>query len=162
VIDDALRAQLEFVDFALQKNLEGLTHEQSLQSAAEGGNSINWVLGHMVDTRGAMLRLLGGEPLVGERFQELYGRGTQRIGEGDDCEPLEALVEAWSAYQRALLERLETATDELWNAQVPKIFEPEGTEPAGVQFATFLFHEIYHAGQIGVIRRNVGLEGAIG
>ena len=152
MIKEALKVQLAFADFAVKKNLEGVTHDQSLLSAQTGGNSINWVLGHLVNTRAAMLRLLGGDPLTGERHNTLYGRYTDGVGAGDDCETLEALLEVWNAYQAALLERLEGATDEQLGAEVNKIFEPEATEPTGVQFAHFLFHEIYHAGQIGVIQ----------
>jgi len=161
MLKDALRIQLTFVDGSLQMNLEGVSHELSLRCAGEGGNSINWVLGHMLNTRGALLELLGGEALTGERHQSLYGRHSQNVGPGDDCESLEALRETWKATQTALLEKLAAADDALLATMVPGLFEPESQEATGVQLASLVFHEAYHAGQIGVIRRNVGMEAAI-
>ncbi len=161
MIKDAFKAQLNFVAYSVQQNLEGVTHEDSLKSAGEGGNCINWVLGHILNTRGLMLRLIGGEPKSCEGLEELYGRFTKPIGAGDDCASLDALLEAMAASQEAMLERLATVDDAGLEAMVPQLFDAEKQEPAGVQFATLLFHESYHAGQLGVIRRNVGLAAAI-
>lgn len=161
MLKDALKAQIAFVDMTVQANLDGVSHEDSLRSAAEGGNTINWVLGHMIHTRAAMLSLLGGEPQVGQRYGALYGRRSSPLAPGDDCEPLDALRETWRASQAALLEKLEAADEARLAASVPGLFEPEKQEPVGVQLASLVFHESYHAGQLGVIRRNAGLEPAI-
>lgn len=161
MITEALAIQLAFSDFTLQGNLAGVTHEQSLRSAREGGNSINWVLGHMLSSRGSMLRLLGLEPLLGEDHGKLYGRGTGAIGPDSACVSLERLRELWAQSQTSLTGALGDASAEQLERCVPKLFQPEEDEPVGIQLAQLVFHESYHAGQLGVIRRNLGLSAAI-
>ncbi len=47
----------------LKKNLDGVTHEESLIQPEGGGNCLNWVLGHIVATRDNAIRLLNQEPV---------------------------------------------------------------------------------------------------
>src|SRR5437762_4909444 len=47
---------------ALFRNLEGITHEESLIEPTPAGNTLNWVLGHIVATRNRMLPMLGAQP----------------------------------------------------------------------------------------------------
>lgn len=158
MIPNLLVIQATFTDFAIHRNLEDVDHADSLRGSAEGGNSLNWVLGHLVNSRSRMLEVLGGEPLVDERHQELYARGARPVDESSDAIALEELVRLWEASQTALIERLGAADLE---RRVPKLFEPEKEESVAEQIATFLFHESYHTGQLGVIRRNIGKAGAI-
>jgi len=161
MIPDVFRTQAGFADYSIRTNLEGMSHADSLRSAGEGGNCMNWVLGHLVNTRGAMLTLLGGEPVTGARHQELYGRGSSPIGPDSDAVPIDELLDTWRAGQEALLARLSETTEADWKRRVPKLFAPDEEESVAEQLAAFLFHECYHAGQLGVIRRNAGKAGAI-
>ncbi|MCP3915956.1 MAG: DinB family protein [bacterium] len=161
MIHDVLRTQAGFTDFAVRKNLEGIGHEDSLRSAGEGGNSMNWVLGHLVNTRSSMLELLGGEPVTDARHGELYGRGSGPADTTSDTVALEELLRLWDASQAALLARLDACGPSDLERRVPKLFEPENEETVAEQLAAFLFHESYHTGQLGVIRRSVGKAGAI-
>ena len=88
MITEALTTQLAFVDFTVQGNLDGISQDLSLRSASEGGNTINWVFGHMIHARSGMLRLLGQEPLVEDSHGKLYGRGSAAMAPGSDCVPL--------------------------------------------------------------------------
>ena len=48
----------------IRSNLEAISHPESMRPASEaGGNSLNWVLGHTVQTRNVVLRLAGAEPI---------------------------------------------------------------------------------------------------
>ena len=51
-----IQTSLWFSSFATKKNLEGMTHEESLLRPEKGGASINWILGHIVATRNRVLR----------------------------------------------------------------------------------------------------------
>jgi len=161
MIKDALKAQLGFTHYAVTENVEAVSHEDSLESAERGGNSLNWVLGHIVASRTGMLRLLGGEPTLPDDRRRLYARGSAAIGAGSDCVPFEELRRRFEESQRQILEKLEAADDALWSRQVPGLFDPDAREPLGVQLAAFVFHESYHAGQLGVIRRAIGKAAAI-
>ena len=41
------------------------------------------------------------------------------------------------------------------------LFDPDEREPLGIQFSQLSFHEAYHAGQLGVLRRALGKAGGI-
>ena len=43
----------------LNRNLKDLTHEESLVTPQGGGNSINWILGHIIVSRDDIRELLG-------------------------------------------------------------------------------------------------------
>ncbi len=161
MIKDALRTQLEFVHYSVHANLEGISDEESLASAEQGGNSINWVLGHMVNSRAALLELLGGEPVLGARGMELYSRHTKPIGAGSDCVPTSELLRLYDGSQEVLLEKLGEASDANLADEVPGLFDPEQEMQCGIKLAALTFHEAYHAGQLGSIRRAIGKEPAI-
>ena len=57
----AVRYQYVITQRVLQRNLEGVSHEQSLQRPASGANNLNWVLGHVAHARVGVVRLLGRE-----------------------------------------------------------------------------------------------------
>lgn len=59
---------------AINLNLEGLSHADSLIRPAPDGNSINWVLGHIVTSRNLIFELLG-ETLSFLQFHEAYHTG---------------------------------------------------------------------------------------
>lgn len=161
MIEEALKTQLRFTHYSITENLEGVTHEESLESAERGGNSLNWVLGHIVASRTGMTRLLGDEPTLPDDRRRLYARGSAPIGAGSDCVPFEELRRRFEESQQQILAKLDAADDTVWAREVPGIFDASQREPLGVQLATLAFHESYHAGQLGVIRRAIGKQGAI-
>ncbi len=161
MIKDALRTQLEFVHYSVHANLEGISDEESLTSAAQGGNSINWVLGHMVQSRASMLEMLGGEPILDDRGTGFYTRHSNPIGPGSDCVPTSELLRLYDGSQELLLEKLAGATDTVMEGEVPGIFDPQETMQCGIKLSALAFHEAYHAGQLGSIRRAIGKESAI-
>ena len=92
---------------------------------------------------------------------KLYARGSESIGPGSECVPLAELRRILEASQGQLVEKLEVADAELWSKEVPGLFEPDAREPLGIQFSQLTFHEAYHAGQLGVLRRALGKAGGI-
>ena len=161
MIKNALETQLSFIRFSIGKNLEGVTHEDSLKASADGGNCMNWVLGHIVVARTGMLALFGGAPTLDEDQRALYARQSKPIGPGSDCVPFDELERAFDTSQSLLIEQLQAADDALWSTKVPGLFDPDKREPCGVQLATLVFHEAYHAGQLGTIRRAIGMRAGI-
>ena len=86
-----LIAMLEFSHGILTRNLAGITHEESLRSPEPGGNSLNWVLGHLLFYRNKMLGLLGVPPAWDSSLALRYARGSAPLGPDDDPEPFDAL-----------------------------------------------------------------------
>lgn len=144
--------------FVLSRNLDGITHEESLRAPHPGGNSLNWVVGHIVSARNLTLRLLGEEPAYDQSDFKLYGasgfspEGAFRLEElRRRFEVLSPLLA--SALSRATSRQLET----------PAPFSPTNNpdETLGSLLASNAFHEGYHLGQTGILRRLLGREGAL-
>ncbi|HEB84453.1 MAG TPA: DinB family protein [Bacteroidetes bacterium] len=157
---DDLRRMFRFNLLTLRRNLSKLTHEQSLFLPPEGGNRINWILGHLLATRADLLALLGAEPFWSEEQRGLYSAQNARA-DGESLLELGVLARTLVDSQRPLEAVIENADESL--AEVSSIlssFDSEAT--LGQRLSYFALHEVYHAGQIGSLRRRVGLPGAIG
>ncbi|MCI0489736.1 MAG: DinB family protein [Blastocatellia bacterium] len=138
----------------LHENIAGLSHTDSLLQPHPGGNCLNWVLGHIVATRNQVLKLLGKEPILNEEEAALYKRGSAPIKDGSRALLLEKLLADLDLSQELIVAGLKEASEE-------DLMAPAGTETVGRQLALLHFHEAYHAGQIGLLRRLAGKEGAI-
>jgi uncharacterized damage-inducible protein DinB len=137
----------------VKRNVGEITHEESLRSFRPAGNGLNWTLGHLVATRSAFLRGLGGEPVWSEEEGRLYDRHSPPLADPARAKPLSALWEAYDETQARLEKTLEGLTPERIAAPLP----------AGAPFRTvgemvaFLgLHDSYHTGQTGLIRRLLG------
>ena len=146
---------------AINRNLQDLSHEDSLVLPENGGNCLNWVLGHTVLTRGAILMLAGTPPvLTGERLVA-YRRGGHP--EGTEGFVDLATLRGWlDDTQQQLIPALAALSEEDVECPVP---EEQRRPPLTGSIADALirlhFHECYHCGQIGLLRRLAGKEGAI-
>ncbi len=141
----------QFNEFVLGKNLDGLTHADSLVQATPGGSSIHWILGHLLATRNETLRLLGEPPIWSAEKAAAYARGTRAPDPGAAIpfDRLMADIHRSSEQIRAGLERI---SDEALAAPLGE--GKKGT--VGDQLIGLHYHEGYHLGQIGVLRRIAG------
>lgn len=157
---ELLADQLFYNQRILTANLQDLTHDDSLASPSPGGNCINWVVGHVVASRNSMLKLLGREPIWDDDHAAPYRRASDPVTP-DTALPLTEIVEAFGASQERLIEGLKSLTDVDMAARAPMSFFKGDEETVGSALAAFLFHESYHIGQTGVLRRVAGKAGAV-
>ena len=73
--------------------------------------------------------------------------------------PFEQMLADFDASQDAIIAGLSEISDEELDVLVPWFGEEA---PKSVALAGLIFHETYHLGQTGLLRRVVGREGAIG
>jgi uncharacterized damage-inducible protein DinB len=135
----------------LHRNLDGIRHEESLKAPRDGGNNLNWVLGHLLSTRNLVLDLLGQEPVLAPEQAQAYRH------EGGDPSRFLKLEDLKLALDR---------TQELITAGFQKLSPEAASMPAygstvGEMLAVLAFHEAYHGGQVGILRRSLGHEGVI-
>ena len=141
---------------AINRNLEDVSNDESLVRPERGGNCLNWVLGHIVVYRGTVLKLIGHQPVFeGERAQP-YLRGSHP----DGTEPyldLATLRGLLSDAHQELIPVVSIMTEEDLARDVPQEFNrPPLAGSIGSALMRLNFHESYHAGQIGLLRRIVG------
>lgn len=131
----------------ISMNIEGITNEESMIFPNGDVNNMNWVLGHLLYIRNAFLETLGEEPVWdGEQFS-CYQRGALPMERKDELVSFEEL----KSYLQKSQDKLEAKLNTIEN------FNPETIN----DIAIFCLHELYHSGQLGILRRVLGKPGAI-
>jgi DinB superfamily len=146
---------------AINRNLEDVSNDESLVHPVPGGNCLNWVLGHVVVYRGMMMKMVGLAPVFDGDRTVPYQRGSRPDGTERylDLATLRGLLS--DAHQQ-LIPALSEMTNEELARNVPEEFNRAPLAGSiGNALARLSFHESYHAGQIGLLRRIAGKEGAI-
>lgn len=151
---EVIARQFEFNGFALEKNIEDFTHEDSLIRPGRTGNCANWVFGHIVATRNALHQILGLDPAWPGKETARYERGTNPITDPSEAQPLEVLVDRYKNSQQVLINTLA----ELGDVDLAK---KTGDKTLAEKLAGLSFHESYHIGQLALLRHTAGKGGAI-
>lgn len=156
---ETLTTQLRMTSFIAARNLDGITHEESLVRAVPTGNHINWLVGHVVATRCLLLPALHQQPVWGEDTMALYRRGSSGAVNANYL-PFDEVLHAFRETHERLVAGIASVTDEELAAPAP--FSPGGgPETLGSLLTKSTMHEGYHLGQTGILRRVIGKEGAI-
>jgi uncharacterized damage-inducible protein DinB len=136
----------------ITRSLDGLSDEEVWAQPSGSGNPIAWLLGHLTETRAGML----GE--MGVPFEYGWSRTFQRGSalQARAGYPARDTIEAaWKATHAAMRDAFATVPAE-------RLAAPASRRPVpGVETVTDLiafcgFHESYHVGQIGFIRKQLG------
>jgi uncharacterized damage-inducible protein DinB len=143
-----------FNHYTLTKHAEGISHEESCRRPGPQGNTMNWVLGHVVASRNDILALLGRPPVWGAQEATPYARGSAGMSNPAAARPFPEILQALERSQTSIRERL----DEMSAADLDA---PTEKATVGEELAFLQFHESYHAGQVGLLRRLLGKEGVI-
>ena len=151
-----LASQFKYNHMVLKSNLEGVSHDESLIQPKPYGNCINWILGHIVAGRNAVLTLIGEEAIWTAEESKTYDRGSDPLEDSSKAQKIESILAALDTTQKQLSEKLVHMRDE----DLTAIREPEKGSIAD-QLAGLSFHESYHSGQIGLLRQLIGKEGTL-
>jgi uncharacterized damage-inducible protein DinB len=147
------RLQLQFTESVLRRNVGDVTHDESLLSFQPAGNGLNWVLGHLVAIRSRFLAQMGGAAVWSDAECRPY---DQHAPPPTDCCPARPLAEIWAAFDSTQARLLELA-GRLTPAELSEPLPPgELARTRGEALAVMGFHDAYHAGQTGLIRRLLG------
>ncbi len=144
----------ETVYGVVRRNLGDIGEEESLQAPPGGANCVNWVFGHIVATRQVVLRLTGAGPWWDEERARTYSAGEDGSWSPDRALPLQVLLADYERSQQLLAGAFPGLSGEALTA--PGFFGTVGDTLAFLQF-----HEGYHAGQLGILRRVLGKPGVI-
>ena len=164
-LSETLIIQYRYTGFTFAATLKDLTEEQALNQPEPGDNCINWVAGHLVQTRGITLSLLGLELPFASNKYDRYKRSSEPVQNGqtnnNQTIPLQEILTDFSATRKPLQAGLQSLTQE--HANTPAPFSPfnNENETVGSLLAGMFFHESYHVGQLGLLRRLAGAESII-
>lgn len=141
--NEVLATQFTFLKRVMALNASDVSQEDSLISSPSSGNSVNWIVGHMIAVRDAILQALGAEKMASEEMEKLYNRGTPNVT-AENAMDINKLIEMYN-----------TGSDEI----IKRLTENELIDKEAIEtLAVLSFHESYHAGQIGLFRRLMGKE----
>ncbi|MEM7305405.1 MAG: DinB family protein [Planctomycetota bacterium] len=124
----------------------------------QGGNSSQWVLGHLVMCRRHILRRLG-EEIPEEPWEKLFAPKTEPA-DASTYPGAAVLIESFTQLGERLGERLPAVTAEESAADWGSSF-PDGSSTISGGVGFMYFHECYHLGQIGLARRIHGMPGFV-
>jgi uncharacterized damage-inducible protein DinB len=143
---DSLVDHFSFSYRVAHRNLDGISHEESLIQPQTGGNSMFWVVRHLLTIRDRFFPALGQTPVLSVPADSL------RIDE---------IVSLWGESQDRLVMGLRSVTEEQLAADAP--FAPPGGTITALQpfLLRCAFHEAYHVGQLGILRRIAGKPGVM-
>ena len=155
------RHQAGITQSVVRVNTAGLTQEDSLVQPRPDGNCLNFVVGHLVNVYDKILPLLGQEPVMGDAVAR-YERGSPPIVGPAEAMELDELLAAFDTQTDRFQAGLATLTPEALERPMPGPDSGgELTETLRSLLGTILFHQAYHAGQTGLLRRIAGKPGAI-
>lgn len=156
-----LAKMFEFSYAAIQRNLQDLSHSDTLIIPQNGGNCLNWVLGHVVVARNTALNLIGSTPIAIGQKLALYQRGSAPCA-GDQLLDLATLRGFLDDSHQLLIPALVAMSQANLGKSVPVPYNRAPlTGSIGDALIRLHYHEGYHNGQIGLLRRMSGKEGAI-
>jgi uncharacterized damage-inducible protein DinB len=158
---EMLRHQARMAHQVVRLNVDGLSHADSLIQPRPGGNCLNWVVGHLLAIYHHVLPLLRQEPVMPKEVLKRYDRGSPPIQNAAEATEFSELLSAWDECSRRVDLGLAGLTAEVLAAPAPASPSNEPNETVGSLLSTISWHQAYHCGQTGILRRAAGKEGAI-
>lgn len=159
---EVFRQQARMAHAVVRMNTEGITHEESLVQPQPEGNCLNFVVGHLMSVYDQALGLVGQEPVLGVEALQRYMRGSPPLRDPAEAMDFGALMAAWDTASERFDAGLAALTPEVMERPMPgPDSKGELTETVRSLLSIILFHQTYHAGQTGLLRRIIGREGAI-
>ena len=142
----------------VRRAVDGMDRSALLRRVTENCNSMLWMVGHMTLYRSMLLGLLGGAREA--CWEDLFKRGA---GPADESfyPSLEELLAEFDAVTVKLNANFEAATEAELGAPAAKGTPSlDGTLAGSAAFLAF--HEGYHAGQMGLLRKQLGFGQLVG
>lgn len=156
MITDNILKQFGMCNYVIKTNLAEMTQEESLVQPVPAGNCANWIVGHIIVYRCRLLRGLGAEAFWDESQYKTYERHEAPLTRAADAKPVAELMAGIEETYKSLESAFAKLTPERLAEPAPfiQVDEPGGTIESAL--TVFAFHDAYHAGQTGVLRRIIG------
>lgn len=142
----------ETTHWIIHQQTDGLTHADSVLQLPFRGNCLNWVLGHVVQTRDRVLALLDEPPTLTEAEVARYRTGAEPITDAGSAVPLDRLLSALDEAQERIVAALEQVSPE----KLAEMYDEERQVTIGDRIGGLHWHETYHVGQLEILRQLAG------
>jgi uncharacterized damage-inducible protein DinB len=136
----------------IARSLDGLADEEMWRQLSGSGNPIAWILGHLTETRAGLLSEMGASFDCG--WSRVFQRGSMLADRGR-YPSRDVIQGAWNATHAAMRDAFGAVTPDRLSTPVTRRPIP-AVETLADLIAFCGFHESYHVGQIGFIRKQLG------
>lgn len=144
---------LKFTDFIMSLVTSDLSNEDAVKRAlGDQGASISWVVGHLLHYRYLIMELLGAD--VSSPTAEQFG--NEPASDGGGYPDIAELRKMWKEVSSRAQEIVATASDEQIMAPLGGPDAPHGEKKVLDTLVFYMWHESYHMGQLGTIRKQLG------
>ena len=141
----------------INKQADGLSHEQMLLQLPFRSNCFNWVLGHIVTNRDQVLVLLGEQPQFSEDEVARYVTGSDPVVGAETAVHSQRLLDALQTSQSKIAAALSKIDSEVLAA----IYNEEHNITVAERIDGLHWHETYHTGQLEILRQLAGTDDRI-
>lgn len=152
---DQLINQIQLQTNLIHRHIDDLTDDDACVSPS-GGNSANWLAGHLLVFRDVIGEMLGAPRQLDATLHERYGNGSAAVtAPATDLPTLAQLRAMLDDQLPHLLDCVRSVTPETFAKEITR---PNGTVTTlGARFSFYLlFHEPFHIGQFEYARHAVG------
>lgn len=155
-----LLAQFDSIYIWFKNALIDFTDEETNKRLNKNMNHVKYIAGHLLNSQYAFA-MIGGVK-VERKWDELFaGRGKTKALDDFPYPSIEEIKKEWEQLYPSVREGLDKLKDDDLNKEIPdsplsqsKVFDTT----VGDLWAFLNIHQIYHLGQIGILRRGFGKE----
>lgn len=145
-------------DSLFERAMSGVSNEHMHTRYDERGNSLLWIAGHITTSRYGVARLIGLPDKC--PFGELFARNAP-IRSHDEYPSAKEIELAFKEMSGKLMDRFEELMPEDLEMEISEGYPlPKNDVLHAISFLAF--HEAYHIGQMGLVRRLLGYDALVG
>lgn len=140
----------------VNKATDGIQPEHWFLKPGDSSNHLLWVAGHLVVSRGTVLKALGSE--WSSPWASLFARGAKPVAR-DQYPGIEEIQKAWNDVAEQLSATLASLSADVLAKPHDK---PTFDGKVGGFVAFLAFHETYHVGQVCYLKKWLGYGQTVG
>jgi hypothetical protein len=147
-----LAAQFQMGSNFYTKALRGLDRAALTARPGPNSNPPLWIAGHLLQFRTRLALVLGEDIVV--PWEALFSTGST-VGDPSTYPEADDMLARWTDVTARLVRRLDTVTEEqLADRPIRRVPSTDGSLRGAVTL--FAWHEAYHTGQLGYLRKWLG------
>jgi len=143
----------------LKSILDDITEEESMVIIADNTNHIRWQVGHLISSAYNALSLFGQDSEERKEFDKSFGYGSVISKETSDYPSFEELRAKLYDLQAMMIQVVGNLSDEVLEQEIG---DADQKRPLWQPMSFLRMHDLYHAGQIVMIRRSLGRDKPFG
>ena len=142
----------------VSRAINDVAPEDWFRKPGDDSNHLLWVMGHLVVHRGMTLKLLGGQ--WESPWGQLFARGAERVAD-EKYPSAEELKTEWQKISADLVPAVRNASEDVLGKAVAA-GSPSFDGKVSGNITLLAFHDAYHAGQVGYLRKWLGYGQTVG